>query len=1268
MLLFAVFLSYIEMVALYKVNSCSLSLGISSLDSLSRFQDSINLDSSIITAYCNDLPSSVKQALKIGSSSYDIPKLEPKEFSALNDSLLFSFTDSVVGYFTNEQIAAVMESESLGTVPKADLLSRNWVNADIQGVLDKSKTSNIIWSKKVIKSSILYQTSHYKIEGQHSECFWARGFRRENSLFDDDIRIQNIEGATVEMIDTFAKCGVTFHLVAWGKLSQKQLEKPKCRRLISVSKEKRLTTITSKDNDVFSFQCMNLKDIQFENQKMQLWRIGNVKNVDLPMFLGSQILFQNIKYLDPQYSTNDLEHFFKYTTIKELEALLSDYYLLRNYNSNLLVPFAISPKMFHQSFAAFTHIYQRSQIETLNFPALFSPEWIIQMIRESSHTHEIVVPTLNPKTRLTTPQKRALLFAKVSIQDITANGDGLPAKDFETLEPSLISGVPREILQKSSETIFKSSSALSVKKQLKSAVKDMNTAQKLTILDLCESILGNDCMTQNAPKIGLEFFDVMSLDDFKNRLKLKNRNGFSFGLGDLGVYKYQDGTYQINHRDLIEFSWSQHNLIAIMEAMKIEIGTRTLLKSESIESLGNLALGILPEDIMRYSYMKAFDLIEVFTNRKLITPGNVRVFAKKLQISLDQLFAPNVWYFTSLPEIFIEIFDGFVLSQISMEKWKTLETIPTIDGTVNSSVYRKKSTLCRELVAKISGSHYLPYMEDFKKSNIANFYLLNCRYDNPIDQSEGLIQSDLDILQTLVCHIDHSVFQKTESNLLKQNIHLFQNCCLTEKQSTALRNLIFEGETSRFMSELSVDHYRVLVSLGESIFDILGSSLKNKLDNSKDAVLEIYQNSNYAKRIEKCSKIMNWSEDNFNAAFQQTDNFAQAYLAETTNRVKMPCFSSVSQASDALSQSYVTGMENNLEKIPAKCFSKWASDCEIRNSLEFLGRNQLTYEQMNNLKGQIDDLFIKDSSYKPLAIPSYNRLGSLLQIYSPNELRHALDFSDSDTISELGSLNFWLPSQSRQILEGYLYETYGPEATFGTLTKVDIAILGSFLCSLTEIELQTIDKKVLVNSIHLFGQISCLEVPQKQVLLKKYLSDKQPIISPADISLLGNIVSVFDHSCCNSRYSEFLTPNNVNSFKASAFGTLSELAISEILSGRSPYASSEFLSDYVTLEQLHVIKKRFEKQPDSELFIIVNEILNSGDQKTYKHEIFIPEIEKNSNDDDEIYDENSVIDNENSVHEYSMYSNVIYITAGSKNNMLNLILFFLLLTIKTCIS
>merc|ERR1712226_485374 len=110
---------------------------------------------------------------------------------------------------------------------------------------------------------------------------------------------------------------------------------------------------------------------------------------------------------------------------------------------------------------------------------------------------------------------------------------------------------------------------------------------------------------------------------------------------------------------------------------------------------------------------------------------------------------------------------------------------------------------------------------------------------------------------------------------------------------------------------------------------------------------------------------------------------------------------------------------NHLDKIPARYFSKWASDCEILNSLEFLGSRHLRIEQIEVMKDLIDNLFKDDSLYKSLLIPSYNRLGSLLQVFTPEELKTRLDFNDSDTIFELGKRSFWSEPQSRDKPDRY---------------------------------------------------------------------------------------------------------------------------------------------------------------------------------------------------------------------------------------------------------
>ena len=1254
-------------------NICTRSGDFSSADSLNRFQNSDNFGPSLDDAYCNVLSPTFRNALRAGVSDYEIPNLDQSQFSNLTNPLLLTFSDRTVELFSNEQIAAVMESKTSGLVAKADLLARNWRNADVEGVLDKSKTSSGIWSEKVIKSSILYQTSYYKMEGQSSGCFWDRSFRRENSFFDEDIRIQNIEGVTVEMIDTLSYCGVTFHLVAWGKLSQTTLEKPKCRRLISVSKEKGLTGITSRDNSVYSFQCMNLDDVKFDGLKTQVWRIRNVRYTNLPMFLGAEIFYQNIAYLDPQYTVNDLANFFKYTTIKELQVLLADYYVLRNYNSGLLIPYATNGKLFHQVFAAFNHVYQRGIIETLNFPELFSPEWIVRTLRQASITYEVKVPNLNPEVRLTTAQKRAFLFVKLSLKELSENGDGLPANGVETCDPILISGIPLEIFKKSSETIFKSSAAFSINTKLKSASSQMNYAQKLTVLDLCKDVLGDDCMTQNAFKIGLEFFDVMPLNEMQERLNSKPF-GFSRGLSDLRVYKYPDGTFQINQRDLIEFDWSRHHLIAIMEKLKDEIGKPMIFKTESLESLGKLAMGILPKDVIRVPYMDSFDLIEAFTSRKLIDPSNVRIFAKLLQNSLDQLFAPRAWSFAVLPKIFLEVFDGLLLSQIPLEKWASLEIVPSIEGFVDSEDYKAKSAICRELVAKVAGSEYLPNMEMSKKSNIANFYLLFCRYELPLDQEEGLSQNDLDILQELICHVDHTVLLKTSSDLIKQNIHLFQACCLNLNQSSVLFDKFFTGELSLFYAELVVDQYRFLTSFGNSIFDVLGHRLEAKLNNSKDAVLELYQNLNTQSRVEVCSEVEGWSRDRFDKAVQQADKLAQEYLAEMTHRVSLPCFSSVSQASDTLSQSYVTGLANHISQIPPKYFSKWASDCEILNSLEFLGGKDLTIDQLLNLKPLVDNLFKDDSIYKSLAIPSYNRLGSLLQVYSPDELTKLLDFSDADTIYELGRQKFWSDDQKRTILEEYMAKTYGSKSDFGLINPVDLAILGNFICVSTVHELSLVETKTLLDSLQVLGGLDCLKNSQKSKILKKYLEYfNHKDLSPAQISYLGNIVSVFtdfahpkrnnNNNNNDNNVAQFLLPNNINAFKESVFESISDEVLSEILS-RS-VSHSEPLSHYLTLPQLQVIKKRLKTKPNQEIAKTVRKLLTSGDDKHYKFQIFIPEenvdIFPESPD---FYDDQDLPNREdNYIYEYQ-YSNVVYITLSSKHFNANLAVIFISIVIK----
>ena len=1253
----------------YTLQGCPRSIdNIEARDSVSRFKsDPESIDPIVTFSYCNVPSPLLRKALQSTSQNPPLlPNVPSHHFLNLTNPLVFSFDDQTIRQFTNTQISALLEGQTLGTVAKADLLARNWGRADIQGVLDISKSSNHIWQKRIVKSSILYQTSYYKRDNS-IQCFWERSFRSENSVFNEDLRIQNIEGTTIGMIDTFPKCSITFHLVAWGKLSQTPLEAPKCRRLLSVSKQQRLTSITSEDKDIFTYQCVTLPDVTFQNAKSQIKLIKNVENVQLSRVIGAQIFYDNIKFLDGQLSGVLLPQFFKYTTIKELQLVTTNFYRLKSYNSDILVPFSRSSNLFHQSLAAFTHSYQRTPRETLNFPSIFGPEWLVQMLQEknvietNSISAEIHVDTL-----LSTSQKRALLYNKVSFFDITNNGDGLSVSDFKILPPNLVSGIPLEILEKSSETIFKSSSSFEVKQKLKLAASSMSDVQKLTILNLCQEVLRNDCMTQSAYKIGLEYFDVMSLQDLVRRLDFLKISGFSLGLSDLGIYRYPDGSFQINHRELIKFNWSKQNLLAVAARLQKDIGRKKLFSPESLQSIGILALGISARDILLTPFMDAFDIVEVFTNNKLVNSGNVRIFSQLLDRSFTSLFHPSQYYFSSLPPIFLELIDGFVLSRLPMTKWKTLERTSGSNHNEDLALRHQKASVCRELIARISGSENFEFMERRKKQNIANFYLLHCRYESSHEnEKDGLIESDFDILQKLICYVDYSVLKFTDVKLLKEHSHLLHNCCLTSKQSQILSKMFFQQSTSPFFTELVVDHYRFVTSLGDSAFDILGADLDTYLNNSKDAVLELYQNLDTASRVSTCSGHPDWDKERFLEAEAQADILAQKYLKDMTQRVTMPCYFPISQSLDTLTCTFVMGMKNHVNKIEADLFSKWASDCEILNCVEFLGKSNLSVDQKISLKPAIGNIFRQDSSYQTVIIPSFNRLGSLLQVYSPNELEIVIDFNDFDSLADLSVLDFWNISQSRSMLEKYMLVKYGSRDSIQKITKVDILILKNFLCSLSIDELAIMNKQVLLSAVNTFGTLECLENNQKSFILSTVLKER-PIksdnsISPAEMASYGNLISVFD-SCCMEFIPEILTENNVNVISPSAFKTMSHNAIIEILAGRSHSLSETVLSNYVTLEQLEVIRARLLVDFNSEIASLVETLVDKeateDDVMKYEYKIFIPnenedgsgktaednDDSKNSLGYDDAADLNDVDGNENDFQ----YSHIVYIYASSQ--------------------
>ena len=1241
--------------------------------SLSRFKpDPGSVDSIITYSYCRVFSPSFQKALRSTNPPL-LPKVPSHHFLNITNPLVFSFDDKTVAQFTNTQISALLESPTLGTVAKADLLARNWGRADIQGVLDISKSSNHIWQKRIVKTSILYQTSYYKRDNS-IQCFWERSFRSENSVFNEDLRIQNIEGTTIRMIDTFPKCSITFHLVAWGKLSQTPLEAPKCRRLFSVSKQQRLTSITSEDKDIFTYQCVTLPDITFQNTKSQIKLIKNVQNVQLPKILGAQILYDNVKFLDGQLSSVLSPQFFKYTTIKELQLTTTNFYRLKSYHSDVLVPFSRSKNLFHQSLAAFTHSYQRTPRETLNFPSIFGPEWLVQMLQEKNVIEaNSISPEIHADTLLSTSQKRALLFNKVSFFDITNNGDGLSVSDFKILTPNLVSGIPLEILEKSSETIFKSSSSFEVKQKLKLAAESMSDVQKVTILNLCQKVLRNDCMTQSAYKIGLEYFDMIPVQELVRRLDSQKMSGFSLGLSDLGIYRYPDGSFQINHRELIKFNWSKQNLLAVAKRLQQDIGRKKLFSSESLQSIGVLALGITARDILMTPFMDAFDLVEVFSSNKLIHPTNVRIFSQLLDRSFTTLFHPAQYHFLSLPPIFLELIDGFLLSRFAIAKWKTLEKSSSaaneIEETDDSSLRHQKASLCRQLVAKISGSEYFDFMESEKKRNSANFYLLHCRYDMSEEKQPevGLVESDLDILQKLICYVDYSVLRFTDVKLLKKHSHLLQNCCLTSKQSQTLNNLFFQQSVSPLFTELVVDHYRFVTSLGNSAFDILGADLNTYLNNSKDAVLELYQNLNSESRVSKCAHTTSeWDHQRFWEAEKQADVLAQEYLKEMTQRVTMPCYFPISQSLDTLTCTFVMGMEKHLHKIEASLFSKWASDCEILNCVEFLGKRNLSLEQKMSLKPAIENIFSQDSSYQTVIIPSFNRLGFLLEVYTPQELENVIDFNDFDTIADLSLLNFWSISQSRSMLEKYIAVKYEAPENIHKLTKVDILILKNFLCSLREEELASINKIVIQSSVNTLGILECFTNSQKSVILSTVLQERpnkaDKMISPSEVASFGNLISVFD-SCCMDSIPEILTEDNVNVISPTAFKTMSQNAILEILAGRSHSLSETTLSDYVTLEQLLVLRDRSLADSNAEIASLAEALIDAEprDSNTIKYEykIFIPEENEDGSgsaaeDKDDsrnslIYDDATDWNGIDGAENDFQYSHIVYIYASSQN-------------------
>uniref|UniRef100_UPI00398E459C otoancorin-like n=1 Tax=Pristiophorus japonicus TaxID=55135 RepID=UPI00398E459C len=402
--------------------------------------------------------------------------------------------------------------------------------------------------------------------------------------------------------------------------------------------------------------------------------------------------------------------------------------------------------------------------------------------------------------------------------------------------------------------------------------------------------------------------------------------------------------------------------------------------------------------------------------------------------------------------------DLYLLSphQLNCLAWKYQEEAPKLMpplllATLPAAILQTVAqSVCRPLLVSLGRAELHLIIPDSAKRSKVIGRALQCLNDTIQDEY------DVDVLGRMICNLSPQII-KTNISLkaLTEALIQFRACrSLSNDQRRELRNKIrqYYGDPTAWQPELIQDLGPLVTLLSKEDLTIVARKFPDIL---LQLALEV--------------QGMVTSQDFLSVVFSVLERTSGSVKPSSTTAdcsgVRRPSYDHVLKLADANSHWSV----RELRCMSTETFVK---------SVELLGALQsLDLLQLAALKDKAQMAWGPIRGWKNYQVVALGRIALSL---SESEIQE-LELGSVDTVAALSQLTDWTPAQARAMLEGFLQDS---GLTVGALKGSDLAGLGSLLCAMNGIEVNSLNAATYSVAAARIGEIVCTVEVLQQLLAK----------------------------------------------------------------------------------------------------------------------------------------------------------------------------------------
>ena len=529
------------------------------------------------------------------------------------------------------------------------------------------------------------------------------------------------------------------------------------------------------------------------------------------------------------------------------------------------------------------------------------------------------------------------------------------------------------------------------------------------------------------------------------------------------------------------------------------------INARSVNLLESALSGILIEEILNLSPFEALDVINLITSNSEVYKSDdqlIRTLANKAfdvasTFSKAQFGVKGDLTWKNIPQIYLSYFNSFMLRELPLDFYK---------DEVENEIQRQR---CVDIISKIGYSEKLKtHFSPFKAQNFTNFYL-NC-----VNKTR-LSSEDLVTMGSLICELPSQFISQLKPDSVRSYGYLFNGCCLTKSQSSALLKLAQKADLSFEEAYLSFGAaLPIIYSDAEEFEKIKVFIEKNqqkriyfeKVASSLSQGVEIlYENGSFCRR-KLSTRDFNFYENSmkliFNSTYTKLKSLIEYKPYISSSHDKKFTLSPSCAMMKTFGESLRFADLNQLQIIADFDFQNCVKPI---SDLKFLQPFQIDYfrERLISLK--------KAGHY-------LKEMGSLVSKPKTNDdfqLLLMINFTDYDEVS----LHSYLETLSfEQLKTGFdRFCAVNQISSLKDLKSLEIATLGNFICAADVEELfseEGLELKAIKFSLPTFSKLSAcghekMRIIKNQLEKQGLISNKLEEMTEFDVNDYGYILSGF---------------------------------------------------------------------------------------------------------------------------------------------------------------